>query len=54
MVIEAGVEFFIYLLKETSYTETNSELPLHKIAGEILEILFGLFTNTAEEASILR
>lgn len=41
-------------MKETSYNEPNTDLPLHNVAGDTLGVLFRLFTSTAEEAVTLR
>lgn len=44
--MHAGIEFFLYLLKETSYTRSNSELPLWRLAPLLLENLFQVFAHT--------
>jgi hypothetical protein len=45
-IMHAGIEFFLYLLKETNYTRSNSELPLFKLAPLLLENLFQVFAHT--------
>jgi hypothetical protein len=43
--MHAGIEFFLHLLKETSYTRNNSELPFFKLAPLLLESLFQVFAH---------
>ena len=40
------MEFFIFVLKETEYNQSNSDFPLHKVAGPLLEVLYQLFSNS--------
>jgi hypothetical protein len=44
----AGVEFFIYLFKETPFTSSNSELPLYRFASGLFSTLFQLFTSAPQ------
>ena len=43
--MHAGIEFFVHLLKETSYNQSNSDLPFHKIAPFLLENMFQVFAH---------
>ena len=45
-IVEAGIEFFIFILKETPYNKPNTELPLHKMAAPLLQTLYQLFANS--------
>lgn len=45
-IMHAGIEFFLYLLKETNYTRSNSDLPLYRLAPVLLENLFQVFAHT--------
>lgn len=51
-VMEAGIEFFVFLLKQTAYNRSNSDLPLHRLAPLLLGNLFQIFAvNELSEES---
>ena len=35
-IMHAGIEFFLHLLKETPYTQSNADLPLYRLAPLLL------------------
>lgn len=43
--MRAGIEFFLYLLKETAHTRSNCEGGLYRLAPVLLERLFGVFAS---------
>ena len=51
--MHAGIEFFLQLLKETPYTQSNADLPLFKLAPLLLENLFQVFAH-AELSEVMR
>jgi hypothetical protein len=51
--MHAGIEFFLHLLKETAYTQSNADLPLYKLAPLLLENLFQVFAHT-ELSEVMR
>jgi importin-9 len=52
-IMHAGIEFFLHLLKETAYTQSNADLPLYKLAPLLLENLFQVFAHT-ELSEVMR
>jgi hypothetical protein len=44
-IMHAGIEFFLHLLKETAYTQSNADLPLFRLAPLLLENLFQVFAH---------
>jgi hypothetical protein len=44
-VMLAGIEFFLQLHRETSYTRSNCDVGLYKLAPILLERLFAVFAS---------